>query len=184
MEGSGNAVFHDRKLATSGSAMRTKRCLRARGIHDLATRQQLLSASLLSCRRSTTSSSNSAGRHGHDMVIEKLERKRWKMMATGGTDLSKSRPEKRPLVSDNDGLSSTHGSRIDRHPLQLVTRYSFGQVTMTDTNGTIHPDEKITSHCTFNKLLSRFSSQMPPCLPCPNAGLLFQVKNFPGHDLR
>ena len=146
--------------------MRKKRCLRARGIHDLATRQQFLSASLLSCRRSTTSSSNSARRHGHDMVVGKLERKRWKMTNLNGNGrhgFNKISSRKKTTRSDHDGLSSTHGSRIDRHPLQLVTRCSFGQVMMTSTNGTIHPDEKKTSLCTFNKFLSRFSSPMPQC---------------------
>ena len=54
VEGSGNALLHDRKLAGLGNATRAKRCLRERGIHDLAIRQQFLSASLVSCSRSTT----------------------------------------------------------------------------------------------------------------------------------
>ena len=51
------------------NATLAKRCLRVRGSQDLETRQQLLSASIVSCRWSMMWSSSSAGRRGGGIDI-------------------------------------------------------------------------------------------------------------------
>ena len=60
-------VFHDWRLDAWQNSMLVKRCFLQRGIHDLEVRQQVLSASFESRRKSTMWSSSSSGRGEFDI---------------------------------------------------------------------------------------------------------------------
>ena len=77
MEGSGNVRFHDWMGQFVGwNRTSAKRCFRVRGIHELETRQQVLSVVCSSHRWSTTRSSISGGR-GHDIAVCARTVRRW-----------------------------------------------------------------------------------------------------------
>jgi len=61
---SGNVFFHNLTSGLERNSISANRCFRVRGTHDLEVRQHVLSVSGLSCRRSTTWSSNSAKGEG------------------------------------------------------------------------------------------------------------------------
>ena len=61
--------FHACSLSGGENTTSAKRYFRVRAIHDLETRQQLWSAYVSLCRRSTILSSSSVGRSGFDMTV-------------------------------------------------------------------------------------------------------------------
>ena len=69
VEGSENLVFHDSTSFIVWNLMRAKRCVLLREIHDLETREWLLSASRETYRRLAMSSGSSGGRHRFDIVV-------------------------------------------------------------------------------------------------------------------
>ena len=67
--GLGKFLFHLSKSPEYLKLTHLKRCFRVRGTHDIETRQQVLSASRLSCKKSVMQSSISVGSWGSDIVV-------------------------------------------------------------------------------------------------------------------
>ena len=141
MEESENAFSHNRKSFVVWKMIKAKRCFRVRGIHDLETRQQILSVSLASRRRSTMSSSSSVGRRGSGILCGGGQENQPSVFGTDADEVCQL------VMISSSGKLMRDGNNVKKQILIarcLQRSWSIGLIHM---NGKVFPKHIRSHHC-------------------------------------